>query len=379
MRAYDAVKSRLTVSPTATRILGLFLAVRLATLLVAWLIGAARPELGITEILTDWDGNWNEFVANDLYRKVAVGGIFTDEWMMLAFLPVLPVTTHVLHVVTGVGVHILGPLVSMSAGALGFFVLGRYLSRRFGERVALVAAGFMLVSPNAFVLSMFYTEGPTILFVALTFDALERRRWARAGVWALIGGITRPNGFLLLVPCLIAAVLEIRRHGWPRARSSLLAPLLAPIGFVLWLVMVWKVTGEPGGYFRLQEVGWGARFDAGEQTLRAFGRLVLGRDAGIDERMNVIALTVIGVGGVLLALRRKLDPVLTGYAIAVVVLALTSARQASGARFLLPAFPLFVAWAMAIPRRHQLWVGALLATTMGSLFVLSTTGLVYTP
>ena len=103
MRAYDAVKSRLTVSPTATRILGLFLAVRLATLLVAWLIGAARPELGITEILTDWDGNWNEFVANDLYRKVAVGGIFTDEWMMLAFLPVLPVTTHVLHVVTGSG------------------------------------------------------------------------------------------------------------------------------------------------------------------------------------------------------------------------------------------------------------------------------------
>lgn len=379
MRAYDAVKSRLTVSPTATRILGLFLAVRLATLLVAWLIGAARPELGITEILTDWDGNWNEFVANDLYRKVAVGGIFTDEWMMLAFLPVLPVTTHVLHVVTGVGVHILGPLVSMSAGALGFFVLGRYLSRRFGERVALVAAGFMLVSPNAFVLSMFYTEGPTILFVALTFDALERRRWARAGVWALIGGITRPNGFLLLVPCLIAAVVEIRRHGWPRARASLLAPLLAPIGFVLWLVMVWKVTGDPGGYFRLQEVGWGARFDAGEQTLRAFGRLVLGRDAGIDERMNVIALTIIGVGGVLLALRRKLDPVLTGYAIAVVVLALTSARQASGARFLLPAFPLFVAWAMAIPRRHQLWVGALLATTMGSLFVLSITGLVYTP
>lgn len=379
MRAYDAVTSRLTVSPTATRILGLFLAVRLATLLVAWLIGAARPELGITEILTDWDGNWNEFVANDLYRKVAVGGIFTDEWMMLAFLPVLPVTTHVLHVVTGVGVHILGPLVSMSAGALGFFVLGRYLSRRFGERVALAAAGFMLVSPNAFVLSMFYTEGPTILFVALTFEALDRRRWVRAGVWALIGGITRPNGFLLFVPCLIAAVVEIRRHGWSRARSSLLAPLLAPIGFVGWLVMVWVVTGEPGGYFRLQEVGWGARFDAGEATLRSLGRLITGGDAGIDERMNVIALFVIGVGGIVLALRKKLDPVLTGYAIAVVVLALTSARQASGARFLLPAFPLFVAWAMAIPRRHQLWVGALLATTMGSLFVLSITGLVYTP
>lgn len=379
MRASDAIKSRLTASPTAARILGIFLAIRVATLLVAWLFGAAQPELGITEALTEWDGNWNEFVANDLYQKVAVGGIFFDEWMMLAFLPVLPVTTHVLHLVTGIGVHILGPLVSMSAGAVGFFILGRYLSRRFGERVAVVAAGLMLVSPNAFVLSMFYTEGPTILFVALTFDALDRRRWARAGVWALLAGLTRPNGFLVFVPCLIASIVEIRRNGWQRGRSSVFAPLMAPLGFVAWVAMVGAVTGEVGGYFRLQDVGWGARVDFGEGTLRALGRLVLGRDAGLDERMNVIALVVIGVGGVVLMLRKKIDPVLSGYGIAVVIMALINARQASGARFLLPAFPLFVAWAMAIPRRYQVVVVAMSATVMGALFVLSVGELVYTP
>jgi hypothetical protein len=106
---------------------------------------------------------------------------------------------------------------------------------------------------------------------------------------------------------------------------------------------------------------------------------VLGRDAGLDERMNVIALVVIGVGGVVLMLRKKIDPVLSGYGIAVVIMALINARQASGARFLLPAFPLFVAWAMSIPRRYQVVVVAMSATVMGALFVLSVGELVYTP
>jgi hypothetical protein len=80
----------------------------------------------------------------------------------------------------------------MSAGAVGFFILGRYLSRRFGERVAVVAAG-----------------------------------------------LTRPNGFLVFVPCLIASIVEIRRNGWQRVRSSVLTPLMAPLGFVAWVAMVY--------------------------------------------------------------------------------------------------------------------------------------------
>jgi hypothetical protein len=68
-------------------------------------------------------------------------------------------------------------------------------------------------------------------------------------------------------------------------------------------------------------------------------------------------------------------------ALAATLVAVTAfnARQASGARFILPAFPLFVAWARAIPRRVSGAVIGASAAAMGALFLVSVTFWNYTP
>ena len=360
-------------------VIGLFVLVRLATLTVAWLTTTVTPGLGITEMLTEWDGNWNEIVANDWYTRVPLSAQYRHEWLTLAFFPVLPAITGMLHVLTGVGVHILGPLVSMAFGAVAVALLARLLDRRFGRQVAVAACALLLVAPQAFVLSMFYTEGPMLLWAVLTLDALDRGRWARAGVWAFLGGLTRPNGFLLVVPCLVAAARHFRASEGRSRWAGWIAPTFAPLGFLGWLAVAWVATGEPSGYFAIQSEGWGARVDGGGQTLRTVVDFVSGSPLSLDARLNVLSIAVLGVGGLVLAVRQRMDVVMLSWAAALVALTAFSERQASGGRFLLPAFPLFVAWATAIPRWLRTPVVVASSMVMTALFVISTRDLGLTP
>jgi hypothetical protein len=362
--------------------LGLFGLARIATMFVAWVAMAARPEQGISEILTDWDGNWNEIAASDLYAPFA--GDEPDSilrWRTLAFFPILPLVTRGLNEITGVGIHVLGPFVSMLSGAVAFALLGRYLFERVGRTTAVVALSLMLFSPNGFVLSMFYTEGLMILFTVLTMKDLDEKRWLRAGMFAALGGLTRPSGFVLVVPCVVAAVQHLRSRSPDSKRHwvAFSAPMIAPIGFVAWVVYVAIQTGTATGYFRIQSEAWGARIDFGRTFVTEIWNTLTDIRFDLDVRVSVLAVIVIGCGGLLLGYRQKMPATWLALAATLVVVTAINARQASGARFLLPAFPLFVAWARAIPRQISGAIIGVSATAMGALFLVSVTFWNYTP
>lgn len=378
------VKNRLVarISNGALWGLGLFGLARIATLAVAWVAMAARPEQGITEILTDWDGNWNEIAATDLYAPFSSEGPDSIlRWRTLAFFPILPLLTRGLHEISGIGVHVLGPLVSMVIGAAAFAVLGRYLFERVGRTTAIVALSLMLFSPNGFVLSMFYTEGLMILFTVLTLKDLDEKRWVRAGVFAALGGLTRPSGFVLVVPCVVAAVQHVR-GGSTESRQrwiALAAPVIAPIGFTVWVAYVALRTGVTTGYFRIQSEAWGARVDFGRTFAAETWSTLTDIRFDLDVRVSVLAVLVIGCGGLFLGCRQRMPATWLALAATLVVVTAFNARQASGARFILPAFPLFVAWARAIPRQVSGAVIGVSAATMGALFLVSVTFWNYTP
>ena len=364
------------ISPLTRQIIVVFLLSRIATLVVSWIVMSTQRDLGLTEILTDWDGNFNEMIANHGYQQVAG---FENPWLTLAFLPVLPLTTRGVHLVTGVGVNILGPAIAILCGLAAFILLARFVAQKFGEDIALMTCALMLFSPNAFVFSMFYTEGPMLLFAVLTLRSLDERKWLWAGIFALIGGITRPNGFVLLIPCVVAAVMEMRSSHVSTKWKAWIAPLLAPVGFALWLCYVWAKTGSATGYFDLQSEVWGARVDGGVNLVQESWKLVAHGSYNLDVAISVAAVVIFGIGGIILAIRQKLNPVWLSFGIALVVVTAINARQSSGARFLLPAFPLFVVWARAIPKRFISSVVASSAVLMGALFFVSVTTYLYTP
>ena len=68
-----------------------------------------------------------------------------------------------------------------------------------------------------------------IVLACVCFWFLLEERWLLAGVAAALASATRPNGVALVAACAVAAFIAIRqRRDW----WSLVAPLLAPIGFI---------------------------------------------------------------------------------------------------------------------------------------------------
>jgi hypothetical protein len=350
---------------------GLFVGTRAATAFVAWLTYRHEPGVRFETLITTWDASWNAMVADRGYVELEPGGVVGHPLQMLAFFPVLPMLARGVHAVTGLSVPYAGLVVSMACGLAGTVVLWRLVQRRYDRDVASDSVLLVLVAPFAFVFSLFYTEGPALLATALCFSALDRRRWGWAGVAALVAGLIRPNGFLLVVPCVVAAVIAIRAH---RDWRALVAPLLAPLGFLAWVAYAWNRTGQVGGYFTLQRSGWRAAVDFGAGSFHSVVDLLTFHWTDMDRVLNAAALLVIGGIGLVLAVRRRLDPVWIAYAAAVVALTFANERQASAGRFLLLAFPLFVAFALSIPKRALSLVVAVSAIAMGGLFYASLLG-----
>ena len=74
-------------------------------------------------------------------------------------------------------------------------------------------------------------------------------RWLLAGVAAGLATATRPNGIALFAACAVAAAIAIhRRRDW----LSLIAPLLAPVGFISFQLFLPGHTGESWPWFRVQ-------------------------------------------------------------------------------------------------------------------------------
>lgn len=343
---------------------GLFLGTRVVTSFVAWLAYVSSGSSSYIGMLTSWDAFWYHRIADQGYGELPVGGMVLHPLQSYAFFPVVPMAARGVHLVTGLSVATSGVVVSMAGGLVGTVALWKLIQRRFGAGVASDSVLLMLVAPFAFVFSLFYTEGPALLAVALCFLALDRKRWFWAGVAAVAAGLIRPNGFLLFVPCAVAAILAVRND---REWKALLAPALAPLGFLAWMGVVAARTGELTGYFTLQRQGLGATVDFGVESGRGIVELLTFQWGTAGRVLNAAALLV-GALGLVLAVRRRLDPTWIAYAAAVIVVTAVNQNQASGGRYLLLAFPIFVAFALAIPKRAYPVVVAMSAVAMGGVF-----------
>src|SRR5918997_3741746 len=111
---------------------------------------------------------------------------------------------------------------------------------------------------------MVFSESLMLMLAFLTLLALLSRRWISAGVASALATASRPNAVALCACCLWEAVRAIRED---REWKALIAPLLAPVGFLGFMLFLKVRTGEMA-WFRVEREGWGERFDFGIQTFK---------------------------------------------------------------------------------------------------------------
>jgi hypothetical protein len=283
----------------------------------------------------------------------------------LAFFPLYPVAIRAVSIVTGLSALVSAVLVAFVGGLVAALLLWLLVRRICDQRVADRAVLLFCFFPGSVVLSMAYSESLMLPVAMLCLLALLDRRWVSAGVSGALATASRPNALAVCACCLYQAVKAVRED---RDWRALLAPLLAPAGFIGFMLFLWARTGDPSVWFRVQREGWHERFDGGLRTFQEV--LIVARDPqGTSHTMTLQVLGLLFTVVALYLLWRWRPPaVVTIYTMGVLVLCLGSWTLGARPRFVFTAFPLIVAVARAARGR---WFAVLLGVSTLAMFGLA--------
>jgi hypothetical protein len=257
-------------------------------------------------------------------------------------------------------------MVNVVVGAAAVYVTGLLARDVFGERAGYRTMLLMVFFPGSFVLSFTYSEACLILVAAGCMLFLLRRQWFLAGTLAAIGTATRPNGLALVAACAVASFLAIRKD---REWRSLVAPILAPVGFVAFQLYLRAMTGE-FVWFRVQREAWNEGTSFGLTAIRnTVEAIIRPLSSPTDLVTAVTFFTTIAM--LVIMYRKRLPWPLMAFVLVVLAMMILPSTVTARPRFLYTAFPLLISVAAWWPEEHEEAWGATISLCTAGLVTLT--------
>jgi hypothetical protein len=310
-----------------------------------------------------WDSRWYQNVMEHGYDHTVSGVPHTwHAWSNLAFFPLYPAICRAADAVLPIGQARAAWLVSLAASVAAawlIFLVGNRLHRR---RTGVILAVLWGCLPHALVESMAYTESLFTALCAAALLAALARNWVWAGLFSALAGLTRPTGVAIAaavgLTAALAALQALRqpRTGpwWRPVWRPALGMLLAPSGWLAFVVWVGLRLHRADGYFAVQE-SWGNQFSKGGYLLRRFRWVFLGPRGG-SVPVAYVVVTLVMLAGlalfVICLVQRQPLPLLLFSGALLAVLTFGAGAYIARGRFLLPAFPLLIPLARVLARAH---------------------------
>jgi hypothetical protein len=351
------------------------------------------PGHQLFEALGTWDGGWYIHIASHGYTTALHPP--SSVTASTAFLPALPVLLRVAQFVTGANMLYTAVLTSFVIGAVASICVWLFVRHLTDTPTADRGTALWCFFPGAVTLSLVYTEGLLVVFAVVCLYALLRKRWLIAGLAAAGASATSPEGLALFACCAWAAGAAIlarpavttlpggegsaasaaasaddprpttAESGW-RRWSALTAPLLAPLGWLIYQAYLWRRTGDLTFWYQAEK----RFFNGGFHPWTVTGQLV---QRAIDQP-GVPSYLIPSLGLLVLAAAAvalwywKPPAIVTIYAAVTMALVLSSGVLGARPRFFVAAFPFVIALARPVrgPAFH-----ALLGVSAGALGLLT--------
>ena len=370
-------------------IIFLFVVTRIVLVLVTYFgyILLTAPKYSSTPVdTTIFFSLWNHWDAAR-YLSIAQHGYQSQE--ALAFFPLFPLLTAVfaypLTFLMGAWSYTLvGMLISNLALLGALFVLYQLAIDGFGEEVAQRALLYLCIFPTALFFFAAYNESLFLLFTTAAFLALRRQSWWLAGLFGLLGALTRSTGIILVAPFLYELWLVRELFSLPYALRRVIPVLLIPLGTLLYALYCWLVSGNPLEFASVQ-IDWARHLSWPWQGfVQSAFELFWHQPFGSFFQVHILLDVAATIGFiVLLVLGRRL--LRTSYTLWVALMLLsflispsTGQRDAfiSNQRFVLELFPCFITLGVLSikhPRLHQVLIMLFppLLATLSLIFVMN--------
>ena len=332
-----------------------YLAARVVTLAVLPIADLADHR-SLAGELARWDGTWFLRAAEQGWPRhlpVSHGHVAANT---TAFFPVIPLAIRWLSDATRLSPLAVGLVLSGVTGLTAVVAVGVLVRRFAGSEQATRATLLFAVFPGTFAFSLIYAEGFLITCIALGLLALLSRRWWLAGLLGLLATATSPIALAFVLSCAWCA-------GWAawrdRSVRPLVAPVLAPLGFLAYMGWLWRHTGTLDAWRLTEKGGWHSwpSLSYPFRVLATFARNPFGPT--LTGQILVAGTVVAVIGGVLAVRQRQPAPVLI-YGLAAAALAAVASPVGLRPRFIMVAFPLVVAYGTRL--RGRAYTGTVLAS-----------------
>ncbi|MDH6110931.1 hypothetical protein P3T36_004504 [Kitasatospora sp. MAP12-15] len=337
-----------------------YAAVRAVGVLVVLLWHQKHGESGLHRLSTFWDANWYQDVVRHGYSYSVPGPL--GRYQAYAFFPVYPAAIKLAWWALPVSVNQAALLVAWAASPVAAWGVFATAAELYGRRTGVIAAVLWGVTPYALVESLAYSELMFTAFAAWAMYAAITRRWIWAGVFSTLAGLTRPTGVAVAAAVCAGAGWALLAQWWQGRRAELpqgervawwrpvLGALIAPAGFVGFVLWVGIQKGSVDGYFKVQEA-WDSHFDYGHSTVESLkGILTTGNTLWLADAVVAATLAASVLLFLLSALQRQPLPLLVFSGVVLLIALGDAAYFNSRARFLLPAFALLFPLAGTLAR-----------------------------
>jgi hypothetical protein len=307
---------------------------------------------------TNWDAGFYRTIA-------ALGYAGTDAQVgsptAAAFFPGLPLLERAGHAIGG-SYETWGVIVACVSSLVAFVLLHRLMWERFGLRVARYGVAALALFPFSFVFSTGYTEGPFLLLSVAAYIATLRRRAVLGGIAAFLASGLRPTG-ILLVP---AFLWDAWRHPERRVAAGAAAAgsALAPLVYFAWLR---HARGDFWASLHAQQRGWhrsvsplSAPHDLALYVLHAF-------TTPHGTSLAYLVAVPLCVAGLVVLWRHDVRDGAFVYAVAGLVVPLSTGSATSLPRFAMATFPYVWAAGLGLAAVSFRWRAVLLAASAAGL------------
>jgi hypothetical protein len=291
-----------------------------------------------------WDSEWYLQIAEHGYAGALPGPRVFD--MRPNFFPLYPLAIRFIARLTG-GPISAGLAISNVALAGALILLHQWTWRRIDRPAARGLVWVYVALPTSFFLSAVYAESLLLACLALTWWALDGRRWFTSGVLIAAAALCRPVGIIAAPASLLAAAREARWKRQEVVRSAMAIAAPIAVAMVAYALSFAYAADDPRAALRTETLTragfrwpWTTLSDAWRQGLEWYSY----ERGTLDWTMAIMAIALLPLVFV------TLDAASAIFTVLMVLFPLTSGLY-SYSRLLLPAFPLFVVIAARLPSR----------------------------
>lgn len=305
-----------------------------------------------------WDACW--------YLRIAQFGYEPGE-PGTAFFPLYPAIIRLLEPVFAGNLTLAALVVSGVAYVAAMTLLHAMVTTDFDRGTAERSMLYLSLFPTAFFLFAPFTES---LFLALALGAIHAMRTRRYGlalIAALLVGLTRPQGFLLVLPLAWEALQAVRQGLSAERRRTVITALAAAgapvVGFVGFVLLSDLATGLSP--FDADRLHWGYANAAPWDVLGNAWRWMLDpANAGFAniQVLTAFHLALIAMFVALFLVGLRIVPLTytlyVGPQLLVATMGSPTTPLQSTSRFMLAMFPIFVVLATfgRNPKFHTSWL-----------------------